>query len=76
MLEVTFTGHMTMLRMPELQSCLVMSSDARSSTLCHGNLLFGTRTHHAFWPDFAVICLQVGTQSKEDLEAKEAELQV
>ncbi len=76
MLEVTKTGRMTMLRMPELQSCLILSSDAHSSTLCNINLLFGTRTQHAFWLDFAMACVQLGTQSKEELEAKEAELQV
>ena len=54
MLEVTKTGRMTMLRKPELQSCLIMSSGAHSSTFCNVNLLFGTRTQSAFWLDFAM----------------------
>jgi len=76
MLEVTKTVRMTMLRMLELQSCVVMSSDDHSSTLCNVNLLSGTHTQHAFWLDFAMTCLQLGAQSKEQLETKEAELQV
>ena len=78
MLEVTNKGRkrMTMLRIVQLQSCVIMSSAAQSSTLCNVNLLIGSRTQHTVWLDFAKASLQLGTQSKEQLEAKEAELQV
>ena len=67
---------MTMLRIVQLQSCVIMSSTAQSSTLCNVNLLIISRTQHTVWLDFAKASLQLGTQSKEQLEAKEAELQV
>ena len=78
MLEVTNKGRkrMTMLRIVQLQSCVIMSSTAQSSTLCNVNLLIISRTQHTVWLDFAKASLQLGTQSKEQLEAKEAELQV
>ena len=53
-----------------------MSSNDESSTSCSVKLLIGTRTQHTVWLDFAMACLQLDTQSKEQLEAKEAELQV
>lgn len=78
MLEVTNKGHkrLTMLSIVKLQSCVLTSSAAQSSTLCNVNLLIGSRTQHTVWLDFAEASLQLGTQSKEQLEAKEAELQV
>ena len=34
------------------------------------------RIKHTLWLDFAMMCLQLGTESREQLETKEAELQV
>ena len=53
-----------------------MSSNDESGTLCSVKLLIGTRTQHSVWLDFAMACLQLDTQSKEQLEANEAELQI